>query len=205
MENKEQFLDKLFELFLLHGAKTLTMDDIAKEFSMSKKTLYQYYANKEALLLDVLQNVANKVTTQLKSLDNTFTCPIEAMIIRNKTVNETVGPEKNAFIIQLMKYYPDVYQQHMINVHSTMANMVKANYQSGLEKGLFRKDIPQEIYTKFLMTLYFSIDTSPLFDETKHSKDSICGHILNFYFDAIVTEKGKERLKELREGLGNKL
>ncbi|HAI79685.1 MAG TPA: TetR/AcrR family transcriptional regulator, partial [Chryseobacterium sp.] len=50
----KKFLEKVVELFIDNGAKTLTMDDIAKEFGMSKKTLYQKYANKEALLEDVL-------------------------------------------------------------------------------------------------------------------------------------------------------
>jgi AcrR family transcriptional regulator len=52
MDDKKCFLEKLFKLFQVYGAKTLTMDDIAKEFSISKKTLYQKYSHKEDLICD---------------------------------------------------------------------------------------------------------------------------------------------------------
>ena len=52
MKNTRCTLDRLFDMFRTHGAKTLTMDDIAREFCISKKTLYQKYKNKEELLTE---------------------------------------------------------------------------------------------------------------------------------------------------------
>ncbi len=54
MKNTRCTLDRLFDMFRTHGAKTPTMDDIAREFSISKKTLYQKYSHKENLICDVL-------------------------------------------------------------------------------------------------------------------------------------------------------
>ena len=54
MAKKDHFIEKVSHLFIEYGAKTFTMDDIAKEFSMSKKTLYQQFKNKDELLEAVL-------------------------------------------------------------------------------------------------------------------------------------------------------
>ena len=59
MDDKNVFR-KLFEMFHIYGVKTLTMDDIAKEFSISKKTLYQKYSHKEDLICDVLDFMSKK-------------------------------------------------------------------------------------------------------------------------------------------------
>ena len=56
MKNTRCTLDRLFDIFRTHGAKTLTMDDIAREFCISKKTLYQKYKNKEELLTEATKH-----------------------------------------------------------------------------------------------------------------------------------------------------
>lgn len=200
MENKTEFLEKLIALFLLHGAKTLTMDDIAKEFSVSKKTLYQHYNNKEALLIDALNHVTDKVITEIKKINKNSHCAIEIMFLRNQVINEMVDPEKNAFVLQLIKYYPEVYHHHIINVHSKVSELLNENYLYGKEIGVYREDIPYELYGKFFMTLNFSLETSPLFSEdNKEEKQQVCKQALRFYLDAILSNKGKQRLKELNK------
>ena len=57
MDDKKYFLEKLFEMFHIYGVKTLTMDDIAKEFSISKKTLYQKYSHKEIKIILIIDKI----------------------------------------------------------------------------------------------------------------------------------------------------
>ncbi len=198
MECKAVFLEKLFQLFLIHGAKTLTMDDIVREFSISKKTLYQLYKNKEELLVDVLDFTSDKIIKEMEKIESQYICPIESLVARNNVVNEVVGPEKNAFVLQLMKYYPEVYHQNLLKVHFKIAKLMERNFVSGLEKKLYREDVPKEMYAKFLITLYFSVDISPLFtDCDANEKDRICRDMLGFYLDAVLTDAGKERKKEV--------
>ncbi len=73
MDDKKYFLEKLFEMFHIYGVKTLTMDDIAKEFSISKKTLYQKYSHKENLICDVLDFMSKEgLDENEKYPDNTL-------------------------------------------------------------------------------------------------------------------------------------
>lgn len=196
MKDSKCTLDKLFDMFRIHGAKTLTMDDIAKAFSMSKKTLYQKYRNKEEMLLGVLNHVSDKAMQQIYILKNQYDCPIEILLIYDEKINEVIGDEKSAFILQLAKYYPEILQEHQKINNSKILELLNQNFESGLEKGYFRSDINKEIYLKFVLSLFFSVKTSPIFENLYQDK-RVQNEIVKFYLDAIVTEKGKQRLKEL--------
>lgn len=197
IDSRKEFIGKVTELFMLHGAKALTMDDIAKEFSMSKKTLYQYYKNKEDLLLEILKNISETFLLEVEKASDKHTCAIEILLVSNQRMNEIIGEKKNTFLVQLQKYYPEVFLQHQKNTHSGLANVAIHNFEKGIEQGIYRSDLPKELYVKFLLTLYFAVESSPLFEE-EFDRDCTCIEILNFYLNAIVTEKGQQRLNELK-------
>lgn len=198
MQEKFCFLDKLCGLFKTYGAKALTMDDIAKEFSISKKTLYQQYKNKEDLLTEVLYYISNRAIEEVEIVKKQFECPIEVLLVSGMRIDDVTAYEKDAFIMQLIKYYPEVYHQHQKSISSKIMEIVKYNYEKGVERELFRIDIPVDLYIKFLTTLLFSVEISPLFEEVQDKK-SISNGIKQFYLNAIVTEKGSKRLKELKK------
>lgn len=196
MEDKYCFLDKLLNLFKVYGAKTLTMDDIAKEFSMSKKTLYQKYKNKEDLIAEVLEHISDTAIQEVEEVKKHYSCPIEILFVSGTRIDDVTGQEKNAFVLQLLKYYPEVFHQHQKSISKKVIEIIRQNYEKGLELGLYRTDIPIELFIKLLTTLLFSVDVSPLFEEEENKK-SISNGVKLFYLNAIVTEKGKQRLKEL--------
>lgn len=199
MEDKDLFIEKLAGLFVLYGAKTLTMDDIAKEFSISKKTLYQYYKNKESLLQDVLEYKVEKVIEILKQIDEKDGNAIEILLLRNKMVNEIIESDKSSFILQLHKYYPDVYHHHTLFLANKIDKLHKENYELGMKSGFYRDDINYETYIKLYMTLIFAFDTSPLYRDCDFlEKEKACKQVLNFYLDAIVTDEGRKQLTILK-------
>lgn len=198
MENKKCFLDKLFNLFHTYGAKTLTMDDIAKEFSMSKKTLYQQYKNKEELIQEVLEYFSNEAIEEVEKVKKQYDCPIEVLFVSGSRIDEITCQEKNAFVFQLIKYYPDIFHAHQKSISGKVSVTVKNNYEKGVELGYFRTDVPINLYIKFLISLLFAVDVSPIFEDEK-DKFPISIAMKIFYLEAIVTDKGKKRLNELRE------
>jgi AcrR family transcriptional regulator len=182
MQEKFCFLDKLLGLFKTYGAKTLTMDDIAKEFSISKKTLYQKYKNKEDLLIEVLEFISKKAIEEAEAVNAQFTCPIEVLLVSGIRIDDITAQEKNAFVLQLIKYYPEVYHQHQKSISSKIMEILKQNFENGMENDLYRKDVPVDLYIKFIITLLFSAEISPLFEEVQDKK-SISNGIKQFYLN----------------------
>lgn len=198
MENKKIFLDKLFDLFRIYGAKTLTMDDIAREFSMSKKTLYQKYKNKEELIHEVLEHISEEALIEVERVRTEYECPMEVMLVTGSRIDEVTCQEKNAFALQLVKYYPDVFHAHQKSISGKITEIIKSNYEKGVLLNYFREDISIHLYIKFLITLLFNVDVSPLFED-EEDKVAVSNAMKMFYLDAITTEKGKKRLNELKK------
>ncbi len=198
MDDKKYFLEKLFEMFHIYGVKTLTMDDIAKEFSISKKTLYQKYSHKENLICDVLDFMSKEGLDEVDRIRQEYRCPIESLLLSGPRMDEITCKEKNIFDIQLLKYYPDIFHSHQISISVRIIKILKEDYEKGVEIGYFRKGVSIDLYIKFLITLFFSAEISPLFTEEKNKKKlSVAMKLL--YLDAIVTVEGKQRLNELKE------
>ena len=114
MEDNTIFITKVSQLFIENGAKTLTMDDIAKAFGISKKTLYVKYKNKEELIEEVLQFKLESIITRLKYLDQTIENAIERMFCRDEEIDKVADSNNSMLIKQLIKYYPTIFNKHMI-------------------------------------------------------------------------------------------
>lgn len=192
----KKFLEKVVNLFIDNGAKTLTMDDIAKEFGMSKKTLYQMYANKEALLEDVLEFKLTEVIDKLNELDFKIENAVDRMFCRDEEIEKAAQSNNSLLIRQLIKYYSAIFNKHMMNFSERFAEVLIHNIDRGREQGYYRNDFDATIYAKIFFQLVMSYDSSPFLDTSKTDRTQYNNEALMFYMNAITNEKGKEQLKK---------
>lgn len=200
MEEKfDEFLDKTLDLFVENGAKALTMDDIAKTFSISKKTLYEQYGSKESLLETVLSYKLDKVIKSVKKIDEQSSNAIEAILNKDESISESIQQNRSIFIKQLMKYYPVIFDKHMLDCSDKITELIIKNIHKGREQGIFRKDFNEWSYSKFFFQLIMSYETTPFINTEKISKSDYHDEVIMFYLHAITTEKGKQILNDYNE------
>lgn len=199
MDEKTIFLSKASELFINNGAKSVTMDEIAKEFGISKKTLYQKYKNKEELLEEVLEYKLHEVIDRLQYLDDNVENAIERMFCRDEEIDKVSHSNNNILIRQLLKYYPTIFHKHMLNFSTKFTEVLVHNIEKGRNQGLYREDFNAEIYAKIFFQLVMSYDSSPFFDTEVIEREYFVQEALLLYMNAITNEKGKEVLKSLHQ------
>ena len=198
--DKNIFIEKVTALFLSHGPRTLTMDDIAKEFSISKKTLYQMYSNKEEILKEVMIYSLQTIFKVIRENSKKYDDPLAFFLLSaDETLEDIFVDKRDAFFHQMIKYYPEIFRGHIIKVYEEMNDVFTENIIKGREMGIFRKDFDQDMYTKFYIQLVSSVGDSLLFVEESNDKCAFRDKVADFYLNAILTEKGKENLKELKE------
>lgn len=193
----KKFIEKVVDLFIENGAKTLTMDDIAKEFGMSKKTLYQKYTNKEALLGDVLHFKLNEVIEKLNELDAKIENAIERMFCRDEHFEKAAQSNNTILIRQLIKYYPAIFNKHMMEFSERFSEVLVHNIEKGRNQGYYRNDFDARIYGKIFFQLVMSYDSSPFLDTNEIDRAHYNNEALMFFMNAITTEKGKDYLKKI--------
>ena len=201
MEEKTNFLSKATQLFIENGAKSVTMDEIAKEFGISKKTLYQKYKNKEELLEEVLKYKLQEVIERLKYLDENIDNAVARMYCRDEEIDKVSHSNNNILIRQLLKYYPAIFHKHMLNFSTKFSEVLVHNIEKGRKQGLYREDFDPELYAKIFFQLVMSYDSSPYFDVELIERENFMQETMFFYLNAITNEKGKEVLKNLKQKL----
>jgi AcrR family transcriptional regulator len=201
MEEKTNFLSKATQLFIENGAKSVTMDEIAKEFGISKKTLYQKYKNKEELLEEVLKYKLQEVIERLKYLDENIDNAVARMYCRDEEIDKVSHSNNNILIRQLLKYYPAIFHKHMLNFSTKFSEVLVHNIEKGRKQGLYREDFDPELYAKLFFQIVMSYDSSPYFDVELIERENFMQETMFFYLNAITNEKGKEVLKNLKQKL----
>ena len=174
------------------------MDDIAKEFGISKKTLYQKYKNKEDLLEEVLLHKLEELIVRLQYLDEKIENAVERMICRDEQIEKLSHSNDNLLIRQLLRYYPGIFHKHMLNFSEKFSEVLVHNIEKGRKQGLYRDDFDAEIYAKIFFQLVMSYDSSPYIDSKIFAREHYNQQAMILYINSITTAEGREVLKNLQ-------
>jgi AcrR family transcriptional regulator len=194
---KEKIISKASELFLKLGFKSITMDDIAGEMCISKKTIYKYFCNKEVLI----EECTTMVHQELHRIVDTITSKDHNAIQENfeikKMFKEMFSSSDTSPLYQLKKYYPAMYHTVISREIDVCQAWFKQNIQKGIEQGLYRQDLDTNTYVIFYYTLLFSINENTGSEKEVQNKEL---QALEYHTRAMATSKG---IIELEKNLLN--
>lgn len=193
------------KLFMRYGIKSITMDDVAKELSMSKKTLYQYVADKD----DLVKQTLLLHTQSMESLCmNVFKSEENAILQILRIANMMIGLHKEmnpGLLFDLKKYHPDSYIFFTEQREKTIQDQLTANLSLGISQGLYKSDININLTTGFYMALVEQCISSQINVLANVPFAEKYAHLVKYHLNAICTEKGIAFMNEiiLTESLEN--
>lgn len=194
VSSKERYVTKVYELFRKKGLK-LTMDDIAVELKLTKKTLYNNFKSKEVLMRTVMQFVIEdiefKINLSLSQGKNAIEALFHSSSMMNKTLEE-LGPQ---LLSDSSKYLPDLKVLDHTNRMSFYSRIISENLERGVLEGLYRSDINKELATLFFtsaMAKIYSWNGSYVF-----LRDPFLFHseLVRYHLEAVVNDIGREILR----------
>lgn len=197
---KETIFKKSLELFTTNGFKSVTMDDIANELGISKKTIYQHFSSKNELVKETVDFVFDSAINRLKDIQGKSETPIHEHFVMKNTVADLFGFNIQASTIyQFNKYYPRLADRIQKKRHANYDLTILKNLKEGVAKGYYRKEIDID----FVGKMFFSSSTAFFNDElfvngqNSESLDELNYKFLEYHLRGIVTPKGLEILEEL--------
>lgn len=197
---KTKILTKSRDLFLKLGFKSITMDDIAQEMSCSKKTLYKFFANKEILVEETIEDFQNEIHQSISKIFNENENAIAGNFAICEYFREMFKSSETSPVHQLKKHYPEIYQK----VHERQINECKIwfvkNIQKGIDQGYFRSEIETEDYATFYYLIIFQIN-----ENTANVRDAAALELkaLEYHIRAMATPKGITELEHQLSQLNN--
>ncbi len=182
------------ELFLTLGFKSVTMDDIAEEMKISKKTIYTFFANKEALVQSVVFSMYSYITTNLTQIREKASNPISELYEVKMFIMHQLKGEKTSPQHQLRKYYPNIHKELQKKQFDFMTKSVKKSLTKGVEMKLFRPSIDIDFISRMYFNGMVGIKNVDMFPIEKYSPEQLMENYLDYHLRAIVTDNGMKLL-----------
>lgn len=195
-EELKNILEKVRELYIRYGIKSVTMDDVAHQLGISKKTLYQHVVDKTDLVLKVFELEINDSCTQFECSFSADSNAIEQLFDVHRWIIKRLKEYSPVSDYDLKKYYPDLYRRLEKIRRERMYDFVLSNLRKGKEEGLYRSDIDEEIITKIHVSrIQNTFDSEMLTNEEKTSH-KVFYEFFVYHVRGIASAKGITILEE---------
>ncbi|TVZ58528.1 TetR family transcriptional regulator [Flavobacteriaceae bacterium MAR_2010_105] len=194
---REKIIQQSADLFLSYGFKSVTMDDIAENMGMSKKTIYQHFENKTKLVEATTMHLFEIISHGIDCICALEKNPIEEIYDIKHFVMEHLKDEKSSPQYQLQKYYPKIFKTLKKKQFDVMQVCVTDNLERGIELGLYRSSINVDFISRIYFNGMVSLKDNDLFPLKNFSMNTLMDHFLEYHLRGICTEKGITILNQI--------
>jgi TetR/AcrR family transcriptional regulator, cholesterol catabolism regulator len=133
------------ELFLKAGIKSVTMDDIAKHLGMSKKTIYQFFKDKNELVIALVKKKLQDDEDQMSAIISQSGNVIEEMINMMKCSEEIFSRINPIVVHDMQKYHPDAWKQFQNFKSDVLVHTLEELLTKGIKQGYIRPEIDVKV------------------------------------------------------------
>jgi AcrR family transcriptional regulator len=198
-EQQEKLLKRVEELFLRLGIKSLTMDDVARELGISKKTLYQFVDNKDDLVLKVMERHINEDCVHSEALRKESTDAIDEIFKVTAYNAVDLGRMKANIVYELQRYHPEAWAKMQTYNWKQLYSVVHENLVWGIQDGLYRTDFDANVIARLHIASVLGIFDENIFPRPDFDSRIIFKEYMMHYLYGILSEKGRIVLKSKLE------
>lgn len=191
-EKTEKILQQVSELYFKYGIKSVTMDDVSRELGISKKTLYEHFADKNDLVAKFLEFHIQKIRVVFEEEKEDSGNAIDHLLFISKIMITFLQDLNPSVHYDLQKYYPDIFKSLFEYKRNNMLNSVKQNIERGMREGVYRKDLnPDIIAYIYVNRVEASLDADFLRNNDFTSSD-LFSEMFTYHIRGISSKKGIE-------------
>lgn len=194
---KDKIIETANEMFLNLGFKSVTMDDLASEMGISKKTIYAHFQNKTKLVEATTDYLFCKVCVGIDAILEEKKEPIEELYAIKAFVMFHLKNEKASPQFQLQKYYPKIHSELKLKQFEVMQECVIENLNRGINEGIFRENIDVEIISRLYFIGMVGLKDLNMFPSEQFPMPRLMDDYLEYHIRGIATEKGLKILNNL--------
>jgi len=196
---KERILQKSHELFMRYGIRSVSMDDIAAQLGMSKKTLYQFYTDKEELVDAVLSALLENNRTQCLADRQKAENAIHEVFQAFDMMQEMFTNMNPSIVFDLEKYHPTVSKKLQQHKYVFMYQVIKQNLERGIKEEIYRPEINIDVLTRFRIESMMLAFNSEIFPNNRTQLVGIQEEILEHFLYGLSSPKGHKLIQKYKQ------
>ena len=199
MEVKNRIQAKAHELFMRYGVRSVSMDDIASQLGMSKKTIYQYFNDKDELVDAVMDYKNSETHIKCDFCKNQSKDAIDEIFLTMEEIHEQFSELNPMILYDIEKFHPRAYQKFRKMKDEYLQQVVANNIKRGIKEELYRPDINVETMSRFrveTMMVAFSMAASA---PTKYNLAAVARETMEHFLYGLATLKGFKLITKYKE------
>jgi AcrR family transcriptional regulator len=198
METWERLIKGAREMFFRYGVKAITMDDIAKQLGISKKTIYQFFPNKDSLICEVSRTFLKEQEETVALLAEQSRDPVDEILKLAEHMAVTFQNMNPSLLFEIEKYHPSAYKIYLQHKNDCIKDSIVSNLEKGIKEGLFRKELNVEILAILRMVEINMIFSPYQFPPSTRIAD-IQSQLIDHFLHGICTLKGHKLINKYKQ------
>jgi AcrR family transcriptional regulator len=190
---------KADELFRRYGIRAVTMDEIAAQLGISKKTIYQYYADKDELVDAVAEDEIGLSQSSCEKNSLAAANAIEEIFLVMEFVEIMFRNMNPTMLLDLQKYHPRGYKKFLEHKNRFLFEMIKQNIERGIREELYRPEINVEIMVRYRLETMMVAFNTEVFPIGKFNLVTTQQEILEHFLYGLATMKGYKLILKYKQ------
>lgn len=186
----QNILIKVGELYNKYGIKSITMDDVARELGISKKTLYTYVKNKNELVEKVFVYLYEQGSCTIKELSNKNHDAVEELLEVGIFMIQSIKNYNPSTEYDLKKYYPELHARFNEIKKERMYDAILKNIEKGKKEGLFRTDMNDKIIAKIQVSRFLNMSSGDYINSSEMLQPANILELFIYHIRGIANEQG---------------
>jgi AcrR family transcriptional regulator len=175
------------------------MDEIASQLGMSKKTLYQYYADKEELVDAVISTVLYHNRSTCIADRSRAENSVHEIFLAFDMMQEMFAQMNPVVVFDLEKYHPNVFQKFHEHKYTFLYQVIRSNIESGIKDELYRPEIDVDIITRFRIESVMLPFNATIFPNNRTQLLHIEQQLLDHFLYGLCTAKGQKLIQKYKK------
>lgn len=194
-KKKLDIIERSSLIYLKYGIKSVTMDDLANQLGMSKKTIYKYFEDKNDLINTIILRTLNFEEKMCYKIQNKSENALEALIEISRMVIQRLNNVNPTIFFDLQKHHNEAWQILEKHKWNFVLNAVRSNLNRGINEKLYRDDLNVEIIARLYIATIDTIMNPEVYDWPNFQFQELFKEIMRFHFQGLVNENGRNYLK----------
>lgn len=196
IKTKKKILEETERLFFRYGIRNITMDDIARQLTISKKTLYEYFHDKDELVYDVLKAHIEIDKKEMSEAQHAAKDALEEIVKVSEGIKKDCEDMNPYLLHDLKRYYPNAYKLFSDFKDKYIIECIISNLERGIREGVYQATINVPILAKLRIHLIETAFNQDIFPADEFKTGEVHLQLLQHFLHGIVTLKGHKLLNK---------
>lgn len=196
--NAERIVSEAHRIFIRYGIRNINLDEIAAHLHVSKKTIYKFFSNKNALIKNVLETELSNIDYIIKTQQHKGDNAVREILLAKISMKKLFSVLNRCLKDDIKKYCPSGYKKIKSYSSKVIYDLIIDNIERGKLENLYREEIKSDIIARYLIVSLLLVFNNDFLLSRKRKISYVLEEITNHFLFGLVTCTGYEVIKKYK-------